>query len=88
MVSWVYAHVQTYQIICTKYMQFFWYLNHTSIKLGKNICNVKINEYKNQVEILELKNKIYEMKNLLTELQSNLTNGEGKKNPINFKTNQ
>lgn len=35
----VYAYVQTYQIIYINYVQYFWYVNDTSIKLGgKKTC--------------------------------------------------
>ena len=30
----VQAHVQTYPTVCSRYVQAFWYINHTSIKCG------------------------------------------------------
>lgn len=33
MVSWVYAYIQTHEIVYVKYVQFFWYIKYTSVKL-------------------------------------------------------
>lgn len=42
MVLWVHAYLQTHQIAYTKYVQSFWYINHTLIKLLRKRESMKI----------------------------------------------